>query len=118
MTKKAVVADHTPGPWTLRPLTEKERAGKHSASRKGIAFEIEPRTYPRPDKEYWEGQGGPPAFTICRVPFDSGCSGDAEANGKLLMASPDLLAACEAALAGRHDARDLMAAAVRKARGK
>ncbi len=119
MSKKAAVADHTPGPWTLRVLTEKERTGRHSAAHKGIAFEVEPQSlYPRKDRELWEGQGGPPAFTICRIPFDSGCEGDAEANAKLLTASPDLLTACEAALAGRRDARDLMVAAVRKARGK
>ena len=115
---KERATDHTPGPWALHRVTEKERMGKHSASHKGIAFDVEPQTYPRKDRELWEGQGGPPAFTICRVPFDSGCDGDAEANGNLLTASPDLLAACEAAMAGRRYARDLMAAAVRKARGK
>jgi hypothetical protein len=107
---------HTPGPYMLRKLDAKDRRGRGSNTRKDVMFEIEPASvYPRKDKELWPGQGGPPAFTICRIPFDSGCEGDAEANARLLAAAPDLLTACQAQLRGDRDAAALLKRAVRNA---
>jgi hypothetical protein len=70
------MSNHTPGPWRIEAITAEMRRGRGSARLKDYEFEIEPtKTYPRPDLELWKGQGGPPAFTIARIPIHSGCTG-------------------------------------------
>jgi hypothetical protein len=95
---------HTPGPWSL---------GRSADSTPLVVVPVHES----------EGTGFGVA-QVNRIPRMSGVRGDMEANARLIAAAPELLQAAEEALAllskgapGWGVAKDLLNAAIKKARG-
>lgn len=87
---------HTPGPWTMHPIFS---YGAEVRSLTQVAWCGEAARY---------GESGDQIIDAA----------EARANARLIAAAPDLLAACEALLAGSSKAAPLARIAVAKAKGE